>query len=418
MEVKALRQLPGPRRKDAVQMFRKVSTLCVRMLVLSLLLSSCVSTFRGSGQFSDLDEQRLKRFNEEFMGTKYVWGGTSKSGVDCSGFTSLAYQDQGVILPRTSSQQYEIGKPVSSSDLQTGDLLFFNTTGRGVSHVGIYVEPGKMVHASTSQGVTRTDFPSDYWKKRYIGARRISGSRFTQGELPDERILISSYYPMTVRSLVSTPTPYTQLHRHYTLEFMTNRLGNLQFETQFGLWNRLEIGAQATFEQVLGEGDFSVDMPTLSVKLRLLEEKKYFPALAVGWSNYQMRKILADSTDSGDLETFGEQRGFYLAAAKTVFPSRNWLLGDQQAYLGIGSKYLKGEDAKNELYAYLGLKQAFLSRLIFMAEIDDIFRGGSYSTGLRLAFNKDAGIEFSMTNLFKEETQADRSLRFIYQLGY
>ena len=108
------------------------------------------------------------------VGNKYVWGATGPNTFDCSGFTSWLYRQVGVSIPRTSAEQSRHGTLVSKSDLQVGDLLFFNTNGKGVSHVGLYVGNGQMIHAANSKkGVRYDDINSSYYKSRFVNARRV-----------------------------------------------------------------------------------------------------------------------------------------------------------------------------------------------------------------------------------------------------
>ncbi len=107
-------------------------------------------------------------------GSRYRRGGTGKGGFDCSGFTSYVFAQHGIKLPRTSAGQSRVGTPVSKSDLQPGDLVFFNTRGRGVSHVAIYIGNGNIVHASSVRtGVKVDSLSSAYYKSRYHSARRV-----------------------------------------------------------------------------------------------------------------------------------------------------------------------------------------------------------------------------------------------------
>lgn len=120
--------------------------------------------------------KQLLNFAANFLGTKYVWGGTSPSpGFDCSGYVQYVYRKSGISLSRTSEQQFKNGVSVKKADLKPGDLVFFATYSSGASHVGIYVGNNTMIHSS-SGGVSYDDMTTSYWAKRYLGARRVIAS--------------------------------------------------------------------------------------------------------------------------------------------------------------------------------------------------------------------------------------------------
>ncbi|MGQ0740226.1 MAG: C40 family peptidase [Bacteroidota bacterium] len=111
---------------------------------------------------------------DEWYGVRYRRGGNTRSGVDCSGFTVAVYAAvYGMTLPRVSREQYRISRKISTTELQEGDLVFFNTTGRGVSHVGVYLGNNRFIHASVSRGVMVNSLFDTYYIKRFIGAGRI-----------------------------------------------------------------------------------------------------------------------------------------------------------------------------------------------------------------------------------------------------
>lgn len=108
-------------------------------------------------------------YGERFLGVPYVWGGTTPAGFDCSGFTGYVYKNAlGKSLPRTSAAQYSASKKISKADLQVGDLVFFNTSGGGVSHVAIYAGNDKLLHAAGKQ-VKYSNLYDGYWNKRIVG---------------------------------------------------------------------------------------------------------------------------------------------------------------------------------------------------------------------------------------------------------
>lgn len=113
------------------------------------------------------------------VGTPYRSAGSDPSvGFDCSGFVVYVYRDVlGIPLPRTTGAQYDMHlRAPRRGALKTGDLVFFDTGGRGISHVGIYVGEGRFVHAPNQGGRVRLDHLDDrYWKERYRGARRVLG---------------------------------------------------------------------------------------------------------------------------------------------------------------------------------------------------------------------------------------------------
>lgn len=117
--------------------------------------------------------KKLLSFAGQFLGIRYVWGGTNPSpGFDCSGYVQYVYRNSGVSLSRTSEQQFNNGVSVSRSALLPGDLVFFHTYSSGASHVGIYVGNNTMINSS-SGGVSYDDMTDSYWSARYLGARRV-----------------------------------------------------------------------------------------------------------------------------------------------------------------------------------------------------------------------------------------------------
>lgn len=112
---------------------------------------------------------------KSFKGSRYVYGGSSPSGFDCSGFTSYVYKQHGISVSRTSLGQSTDGTKVSKENLQPGDLLIFsNTYKSGVSHTGLYLGEGKFIHASTSTtGVIISDLNSSYYIQKFSYGRRV-----------------------------------------------------------------------------------------------------------------------------------------------------------------------------------------------------------------------------------------------------
>lgn len=111
----------------------------------------------------------------QYLGTPYRFGGEGANGIDCSSFIQHVFREQGIELPRTAREQSKVGSEVEPGDLRKGDLVFFHTYASYPSHVGIYLGDGKMIHASSVKGeVTISDMNTDYYRSRYLGAKRIA----------------------------------------------------------------------------------------------------------------------------------------------------------------------------------------------------------------------------------------------------
>jgi len=120
---------------------------------------------------SDLDE--LRQHYLDWRGTRYRPGGSSRTGVDCSGFTALTFRDlYGIELPRTAREQAMQGMPVDREGLLPGDLVFFKRQNGG-DHVGIYLGNGKFMHASTHDGVIISNIYSSYWRDKFWKGSRL-----------------------------------------------------------------------------------------------------------------------------------------------------------------------------------------------------------------------------------------------------
>jgi hypothetical protein len=160
----------------------------------SLICTICcviiaVSTCRawaavGQSDFSlssvGLSEQRFEDEVKEYLGTPYRKGGTSKKGMDCSGFARTVYdQLLGLELPHSSGDQFQSSElqKIDARQLQTGDLVFFAGQGKKkkqkrINHVGVYLSDGQFIHASSSEGIMVSSLDETYWKKRFVGSKR------------------------------------------------------------------------------------------------------------------------------------------------------------------------------------------------------------------------------------------------------
>ena len=119
--------------------------------------------------------QDLSDFAMQFVDVRYRRGGRAPStGFDCSGFVHYVFaQVLGIDLPQNSMGQYEVGKKIARTDMMTGDLVFFKTHGKHISHVGIYLGDGRFIHSPTTGERVRVDnLSSQYWAHRFAGARR------------------------------------------------------------------------------------------------------------------------------------------------------------------------------------------------------------------------------------------------------
>ncbi len=110
-----------------------------------------------------------------FLGTPYVFGGTSRYGFDCSGYTQHVFAMAGVSIPRMADAQFYAGSRTRGG-MRPGDLVFFQTYEPGPSHVGIYLGNGAFAHASSSHGVMVSHLSDPYWSSRYLGAKRLLAS--------------------------------------------------------------------------------------------------------------------------------------------------------------------------------------------------------------------------------------------------
>jgi len=176
--------------------FMKNNLWFAGILVISILLAGCSSvpdrgtvrtgyvTGSGShigtyaGSVVDLSDPEsvkdaLYAQYDEWKGTRYQIGGLSKDGVDCSGFVHMTFKSRlSITLPRSSELQAELGADVDKDRLQAGDLVFFKT-GRTLRHVGVYLEDGRFLHASTKLGVVISGLNESYWRSAYWKARRL-----------------------------------------------------------------------------------------------------------------------------------------------------------------------------------------------------------------------------------------------------
>lgn len=133
-------------------------------------------TYKGldfGGQSVSGNVKEILTYANTFTGVPYKFGGTTPAGFDCSGYIRYVFQKIGFDMPRQADEQYTVGKKVEKSNLQPGDLVFFETYEPGISHSGIYIGDGQFISATSSSGVAVADIDDSYWGPRYRGAKRV-----------------------------------------------------------------------------------------------------------------------------------------------------------------------------------------------------------------------------------------------------
>lgn len=151
------------------------SLVHVSVLLWLVAASGCAAARVGSVAAPPGTARAVVERARTFAGTAYRAGGSSPAGFDCSGFVQYLYGLVGIALPRTASDQFDVGRAVNERRLAPGDLVFFRTDGRRVTHVGVVVGDGTFIHAPNARSRVRADrLDARYWQQRYAGARRIA----------------------------------------------------------------------------------------------------------------------------------------------------------------------------------------------------------------------------------------------------
>ena len=155
------------------------------ILVFALILSSCGSkkytvksdtkAAKAADAMANLKSKQLYRFITDWTGVKYRFGGLDKRGIDCSGFAFLLEKEiYGVTLPRISRDQAKVVNKKSQGNLREGDLVFFSFGGNDVDHVGVYLNSGFFVHASTSKGVIVDDLTIPAYQRALVKSGSVN----------------------------------------------------------------------------------------------------------------------------------------------------------------------------------------------------------------------------------------------------
>lgn len=157
-----------------------MKSTAILLIALSITLTTAAIeiTAAENNPTAPLEEIRLAVVVKasSYLGIAYHFGGEDARGLDCSGFVRAVFTDFIPEIPRRSMELSYFGKPIDKRDLQPGDLVFFNTTGRNPSHVGVYIGGNHFIHSASggdNTGVIISSLDSDYYAARYTGSRRV-----------------------------------------------------------------------------------------------------------------------------------------------------------------------------------------------------------------------------------------------------
>ena len=379
----------------------------------------------GAAQVYDqVDEAQLRESVRTYLGTPYRYGGTSLTGIDCSGLTLSVYRDQGIVLPRTVREQFRVGESVRRSEIVVGDLVFFNTTGRGASHVGVALSRNSFVHGGTSTGVVEADLASDYWRRRYIGARRVA-TRSTYvvsgdevGASAEDRVVVANRYPFTTYDLVDIPTNSAGVARAFALGFEADVAGDIVLNPRVTLWNRLLLGAYFPFDDLLGDGAPGVSRPDVVAKVRINDHTGHIPGFAIGYDS--RRPAFVEETNYGDSVRTVNRRGLFLAASGNLTFQRGPIIGETVFHSGVGLATFRGIDTGEDIALFAGMRQHLFRRMALSVEVDNILgrRGAHVNAAAAMTITDDAVVKYAVRFLGRRSAQIDKVLTFSFSIPY
>jgi cell wall-associated NlpC family hydrolase len=167
---------PAHTAKPSTRTTKKKTTIAVPAADMPATDSARTQEAASDTSSGPIDQQRMMETIAEWLETPYSYGSDgNEAGIDCSAFTREVFEQAADIeLPRSSAEQAQVGKRVPRNELKFGDLVFFRTRGRSISHVGIYLGDDLFAHASSGSGVTISSLDSTYFNKRYAAARRVT----------------------------------------------------------------------------------------------------------------------------------------------------------------------------------------------------------------------------------------------------
>lgn len=381
---------------------------------------SC-GTSRTHGIVTSIDEKGLQASITRYQGVPYVYGGTTADGMDCSGFTSTVFRENGVLLPRTAAEQYQIGESIAESDLAMGDLVFFATGGSAVSHVGIYTANRRFAHASNTQGVGYSTLDEDYYRNSYVGAKRIINASWEWDE--GGKLLTASEYPLPTPLMLTSLSSEVPQHRQIMANVGFQGIAT-QSSLHLGLWRWFEFAGFVDANNLVSSGTPSLRNPGGVAKLHVLAERSFLPEITLG---YEHRKSTPVSPSDGNVD-FSDpppsivRDGAFLAARKSYRRSSGFLLGRGDVVASINQVWGFAERDWKRGDVSLGLRQQVFSRILLMGELPSLRNPGLLAAGLQLAVTRDTALTLLLNNALRRdlETWGERSreLRFSFAIPF